>query len=467
MGVPGSGVQNPGGEGGGGAMLVGDEAPPFAGFIGTFFFSDANQTLGMAVSADGINWIQVSPLTAAGAAFPASGVLRNCWLLYFYTQAAFYLAYTTDAFATSDTSFSLATLAPGNNGLWVATHVADISPVLAGLSRVWACEWFVDADQSVHWIATLGTGTDAGPFALYEMHPTAADFSTWSAPVSLGTGIIANATDAALLNVDGVYHLFTADLSHGPIIHYTSATFPSAGGWTDVGDSSLWGWGAAYRYYEAMSIVQLDRSRWRMYLDDPSGLHEYYTDSNDLNTWTVPQLVPMPGSLATMRALQVNHQPDMHVVAAALRAGDPGNGSGRGYNSANQSIANATFAVITFNTVRWDDYALFTTHYSAGVITIPVAGTYDIKLSAAFAGSAGGTQRYVSLQAGPAGGPLPIASHSVPPIAGGNEINISSTWRFAAGDVLKAIAYQDSGGALNLIHDANDSPELTITRIGP
>jgi hypothetical protein len=137
--------------------------------------------------------------------------------------------------------------------------------------------------------------------------------------------------------------------------------------------------------------------------------------------------------------------------------------------SANQSIANATFAAITWETpvagapYEYDQLGA----WAAGTptrLTAPQAGIYLIEASVEFASSAAGAVRALwisdsSTASGYAAGCV------VPPAATTITPSCSVVLNMAAAEFVTATVYQDSGGALNVNRNANSYTHISMTRI--
>lgn len=132
-------------------------------------------------------------------------------------------------------------------------------------------------------------------------------------------------------------------------------------------------------------------------------------------------------------------------------------------DSANQSIANATFTPLTFDTERYDSDAM---HDGANPtrITINKAGRYLVGGSANFDANAVGT-RFCGIRLN--GGSF-IAVITVPAVVSaltGTAQSISTVWSFAAGDYVELVLWQNSGVALDALKAADYSPEFFAQKI--
>lgn len=136
----------------------------------------------------------------------------------------------------------------------------------------------------------------------------------------------------------------------------------------------------------------------------------------------------------------------------------------RVYNDANVSVANAgAGTALTFNTERWDTGNFHSTSSNTSRLTAPTAGLYSIGGCVRFAASSAGT-RAVALRLN---GSTVIDDVFIDvDSAIAHTIKVGTEYQLAAGDYVELVAFQDSGGALNVLAAANFSPEFWIHRIG-
>jgi hypothetical protein len=132
----------------------------------------------------------------------------------------------------------------------------------------------------------------------------------------------------------------------------------------------------------------------------------------------------------------------------------------RVFNSADISIPNATNTAITFNSERWDNGAMHSTSSNTSRITIPSGGggKYLFIARCTFAANATGTRGlFLRLNGSTLFGEDFETSASA---SAGTRLETQALYNVAAGDYVEAIAYQDSGGALNVLALGNYSPEF-------
>lgn len=163
----------------------------------------------------------------------------------------------------------------------------------------WAPEWFIDSDGSPHVTIAITQGGNLGPFTIYELHPTNADFTSWSAPSPLVITGEGNPIDPYLTKVAGTYYLWYvawgASNPHEYIQYASSSTL--TGTYTLQRTGNWAGWGGLANGLEGPSLIQL-ADRWRLYFDDVLPLYSSdlgniaYSDSFDnWATWTHPVLI--------------------------------------------------------------------------------------------------------------------------------------------------------------------------------
>lgn len=139
----------------------------------------------------------------------------------------------------------------------------------------------------------------------------------------------------------------------------------------------------------------------------------------------------------------------------------------RVYNSANISILNATNTILTFDSERYDTDAIHSTASNTGRLTIPSGGTgkYLIVGMAEFASNATGYRNlFIRLN-----GATIIANHIWLPPTGASETApsmITTIYSLVATDYVELMAYQSSGGALNILATSQFSPEFAIALLG-
>lgn len=134
----------------------------------------------------------------------------------------------------------------------------------------------------------------------------------------------------------------------------------------------------------------------------------------------------------------------------------------RVYNDAAISIANNTLAALTFNQERYDTDGLHSTSVNTGRLTCTRAGKHMTGTNIIFASNATGV-RAVQLRLN---GATVIGSAEVQAVNGdATVLNVNCVYDLAVGDYVEVIAYQTSGGNLNISATSNHSPDFWAHRL--
>lgn len=139
-------------------------------------------------------------------------------------------------------------------------------------------------------------------------------------------------------------------------------------------------------------------------------------------------------------------------------------GSGaRVYNSANISVANASFTALTFNSERWDDDSFHDTGSNTSRLTVPQPGRYLVTACVRFAANATGNRQLRLM----VDGGTEVARVTAQAVTGGiaTMLEVETITELGAGSYFTVEAYQDSGGALNVEATGNSSPEFWISTL--
>jgi hypothetical protein len=137
------------------------------------------------------------------------------------------------------------------------------------------------------------------------------------------------------------------------------------------------------------------------------------------------------------------------------------------YRSTNQSILNATNTLISFDSIRGPTVNRMWSAADPEIIYIREAGWYIYALAVAFAINATG-RRLISFNSltEPSGD---FAFYEIPVTyntAANLELSLSGVMWFPKGAKLRAIVFQNSGGALNLVALPQHAPELSMCFLG-
>lgn len=135
----------------------------------------------------------------------------------------------------------------------------------------------------------------------------------------------------------------------------------------------------------------------------------------------------------------------------------------RVYNSGNIAIAHNTSTALPFDSERFDTDEYHDIVSSTGRLTVPVGGAYLIVANIRFASNAVG-YRQLSLEKD---GAVLIAA--VTQIGSGSNdqlLSVSAIVQALAGQTFRCLAYQSSGGSLDVVVQSEVSPEFAIARLG-
>lgn len=141
--------------------------------------------------------------------------------------------------------------------------------------------------------------------------------------------------------------------------------------------------------------------------------------------------------------------------------------SARAYSTVNLATTSGVGLVLNLNAERWDYDQMHDLVTNTSRLTVRTPGNYLIHGQAQFASSAAGTLRTVEILANGA----ILEQDRRPPLGGGYGTQCSATTEagLVAGDYVELRAFQDSGGALNVLAGpggtAPYSPELMMTRL--
>lgn len=120
----------------------------------------------------------------------------------------------------------------------------------------------------------------------------------------------------------------------------------------------------------------------------------------------------------------------------------------RASRTTNQSIPNSTITPIQFTTEDFDTHAMWVVG-SPSVFTIAIAGLYLFGINVAWQSSANAVREVYFRQ----NGSIELQRNSCfksDTVVSQQSYDITYQWYFAAGDTLEAVAFQTSGGPLNI-----------------
>ena len=225
-------------------------------------------------SDDGIDWM----LLNGGPSYSAPEYVIRDPSIFKHTDGKYYICYTNNNISPQNftgTRFGVAS----SPDLAAWTHICWVD--FGGASYVWAPEWFIDDDGSVHVFVAVD-------FSIREIHPTNSSFTAWSSPVTItGTDFPVYMIDPYMVKLGGTYYLwYKNEVSGQKYIEYASSS-SLTNGYTVIKSGDWAGWGQK----EGECLVRLDDQIWRIYFNDIIGA-TYYSDSYDnWQTWTAKVLL--------------------------------------------------------------------------------------------------------------------------------------------------------------------------------
>jgi hypothetical protein len=283
-----------------------------------FWLDGTNRSLVLLVSADGQQFVPITikpPYTVASDRY-----LQEPSIIWW--DGFWYVCYTYGAVA-GETSFQVIRSPDLIN--WTLIATVDMTAI-TGVKFVWAPEFFVDSDGTVRVYATCTINADWNhDFKVYEVHATAADLSTWSAPVEVtGTGMPASIIDAFMLKVGDTYYLWYKDNGPAECINYATSANPTSG-FTQQASGDWAGWGARV---EGPTVIQLPDGRYRAYFQhyewDPYRATQWWSEASNLaGPWSAKVQVVAPWPIVHGSVLRVT---DLDALATLLAASIQGPG---------------------------------------------------------------------------------------------------------------------------------------------
>jgi hypothetical protein len=224
-------------------------------------------------SNDGIDW----KLLNGGPSYSAPEYVIRDPSIFKHTDGKYYICYTNNNISPQNftgTRFGVAS----SPDLVVWTHVCWVD--FGSVSYVWAPEWFIDTDGSVHIFVAVD-------YIIKEVHPTNSTFTAWSSPVTItGTNFPQKMIDPFIIYRDGTYYLWYVN-DHGvagadSTIEYASSSSLTSG-YTVIESGDWAGWGHPR---EGESLVHLGGSNWRIYLQTQLGAMYWSESYDNWQTWT-------------------------------------------------------------------------------------------------------------------------------------------------------------------------------------
>lgn len=136
----------------------------------------------------------------------------------------------------------------------------------------------------------------------------------------------------------------------------------------------------------------------------------------------------------------------------------------RVFNSANFAVPNNAVTAITFNSSRFDPFNMHSLTVNTARISIIRNGRYNVGGCVEFDDNGAG-YREVNVRLN--GTTNIVGTNKLPNGAGvaNDKMNVATDYEFVNGDYIELVAFQNSGGALNVEVHGNYSPEFWACRI--
>lgn len=209
--------------------------------------------------------------------------------------------------AANDQNINLNTLYIGtmNPSTLAVTNIAtlDWTSKIPGIQVSFAGSFFIDDDGSLHLFVpcttSVYTSLNSG-WQTYETHPTSADYSTWSDPVSVNVSQD-QMYDSTVFKIGSTYYMWLTKLNGSAPANFQQlvqlASSPSLlGPYTLIKTGDWAGWLAGIGPHEGPIVYPLTNTPgyyWRIIIERLSNHQMYYADCNNYNfsqgTWTALQ----------------------------------------------------------------------------------------------------------------------------------------------------------------------------------
>lgn len=136
----------------------------------------------------------------------------------------------------------------------------------------------------------------------------------------------------------------------------------------------------------------------------------------------------------------------------------------RAFHNVSQSIPNAVATALLFNSERWDTDTMHDNVTNNSRLTANTDGLYQIDFSGEWDTNATGQRQFFLQVNGTT--PIAVIRHDASG-ASTTQMNVSSQYQLSAGDFVEVFAFQNSGGALDVLANAQFSPEFSMSFISP
>jgi hypothetical protein len=258
-----------------------------APFLMATFSNATSSNLFILKSHDGLSW--TNPF---GGAVYGYGNVRDPSIA--LINGTYWVTFSGLTRATFKRVMGFAIISSTNLSNFTEVGTVDVSAAVGkddSTTQVWAPEWFIDSDGSAHIVFCATTTFSSAPaFQIYEVHPTNSNFTAWSDPVQIKGRFPNNMIDPFVTKKGSTYYLWykNADLK---MIEYAEGS-SLISGYTVAKGGNWAGWGDGL---EGESLVRIDSSTWRIYMDQYEDQGIYYSESKDnWVTWTRRKLVSAP-----------------------------------------------------------------------------------------------------------------------------------------------------------------------------
>lgn len=132
-------------------------------------------------------------------------------------------------------------------------------------------------------------------------------------------------------------------------------------------------------------------------------------------------------------------------------------------HNAAQSIANASYVTLAFNTERFDTDTIHDTVTNNERLTCKTAGKYLIVVNVLFDANVTGTRELILILNGATNIGRQTAPASATQQTG---VTVATVYDLAVNDYVTVMVYQSSGGALNILAIDSYSPEFMMVKVG-
>lgn len=219
-----------------------------------------------------------------------------------------------------------------------------------------------------------------------------------------------------------------------------------------------------------LSDVLIVTSTPRAANDDPldaTDVNEILAGWNLLDTPAIAVKLIGDQTEITQAGIDIDGKDLRQVVNSASVSGG-GNGwtqACRVYNSADESIPDGTFTVVTFDSERYDTDTMHSTSSNTGRITFTTAGIYNVHAQIQW--DVPGTNGFNFQAEIRLNGATIIALVNIENANTNSfvRMEIATDYQFAAADYVELLVSQNTGGAFLVKASANSSPEFMAHRV--